>query len=176
MESERNFAALLPFVASITLGLLAWGAVCLRYVWPRIRELPLSEAVRPILHIHVFRYFGLAFLVPGVVGPHLQAAFAAPAAYGDLTATALAWTALFAGASRYSRIVIWIFSVWGSADLLFAYYQGAVGVGIDPSSLGATWFIPTFVVPLLLWTHVLVFAILLRACPSTSLISAEASR
>jgi hypothetical protein len=32
-------------------------------------------------------------------------------------------------------------------DLLFAYYQGAIGVGVDPAWLGATWFIPTFAVP-----------------------------
>ena len=78
MQSARNLATLLPFVASIVLGLMAWGAVCLHYVWPRIRELPLQSAVRPILHFHLFRYVGLAFLVPGVVGQSLPAAFAAP--------------------------------------------------------------------------------------------------
>jgi hypothetical protein len=162
MQSARNFAAFLPFVASITFGLLAWGAICIHYVWPRVRELPMHSAVRPILHIHLFRYVGLALTVPGVVGPNLQAAFARPAAYGDLVAMILAWVALMMGESRYSRLAIWAFSVWGSADLLFAYYQGALGVGIDPASLGAAWFIPTFAAPLLLWTHVLVFAILLR--------------
>jgi hypothetical protein len=144
------------------------GAVCLNYVWPRIRELPLHAAVRPILHLHLFRYIGLAFFVPGVVGPNLQAAFAAPAAYGDLGSLALAWVALMMGSSRYSSIAIWTFSVWGFADLLFAYYQGAIGVGIEPASLGAAWFIPTVIVPLLLWTHVLVFAILLRTSRSDS--------
>jgi hypothetical protein len=166
MESGRNLATLLPFAASISLGLLAWGKVCLHYIWPRMRKLPLSDAVRPILHIHLFRYFGLAFFVPGVVGTHLPAAFAAPAAFGDLVATALAWVALFAENSRYSRIAIWVFGLWGSADLLFAYYQGALGVGVDPAWLGATWFIPTFAVPFLLWTHVLIFARLLNGSRS----------
>jgi hypothetical protein len=162
MQTARNLAAALPFMASVAFGLLAWGAVSLNYVWPRIRQLPLNAAVRPILHLHLFRYIGLAFIVPGVVGPNLQAAFAAPAAYGDLVSMALAWLALMIGSSRYSRIAIWAFSVWGFADLLFAYYQGAIGIGIDTASLGAAWFIPTVTVPLLLWTHVLVFAILLR--------------
>ena len=168
MESTRNLATLLPFAASVTFGLLAWAAVCLTYVWPRMRDLPLHIAVRPILYLHLFRYVGLAFIVPGVVGPNLQAAFAVPAAYGDLVAMALAWVALMMGTNRYSHIAIWAFSVWGFSDLLFAFYQGTLGVGIEPASLGAAWFIPTVAVPLLLWTHVLVFAMLLRTSWSAS--------
>jgi hypothetical protein len=163
MQSARNLATLIPFAASIAFGLLAWGAVCLNYVWPRIRELPLHAAVRPILHLHLFRYIGLALLVPGVVGLNLQTAFAETTAYGDLVAMALAWVALMMGAHRYARIAIWAFGLWGFADLLFAFYQGTIGVVINPASLGATWFIPTVAVPLLLWTHMLVFASLLRA-------------
>jgi hypothetical protein len=41
-------------------------------------------------------------------------------------------------------------------------YEGQIGVGIDPGSLGATFFIPTVVVPLLLVTHALMFWVLLR--------------
>ena len=166
METTRNLATLLPFAASVAFGLLAWGAVCLNYVWPRIRELPVHAAVRPILHLHLFRFIGLAFIVPGVVGQDLPAAFAAPAAYGDLVAMALAWIALLMGSHRYARVAIWAFGLWGFADLLFAFYQGTIGVGIEPASLGATWFIPTVTVPLLLWTHVLVFACLLRTSRS----------
>ena len=162
MEPVRNLATLLPFAASVAFGMFAWGAVCLNYVWPRMRELPLHAAIRPILHLHLFRFVGLAFIVPGVVGPSLAAGFAAPAAYGDLVALAFAWVALMMGSGHYSRIAIWAFNLWGFADLLFAFYQGVIGVGIEPSSLGAAWFIPTVGVPVLLWTHVLVFAILLR--------------
>jgi hypothetical protein len=171
MESSRDLLTLVPFAASVALGLLAWGAVSLNYLWPRIRELPLHTAVRPILHLHLFRYVGLAFIVPGVVGPGLQSAFAAPAAYGDLVAMGLAWGALIAGSGRYSRVAIWAFNLWGFADLLFAFYQGTIGVAIEPASLGAAWFIPTVAVPLLLWTHVLVFASLLRSARSAGFIA-----
>ena len=81
---------------------------------------------------------------------------------------ALAWAALLMGSSRYSRVAIWAFSIWGLSDLLFAFYQGTTGVGIDPASLGAAWFIPTVAVPLLLWTHVLTFAMLLRTSSPAS--------
>jgi len=175
MQSTGNAATLLAFAASVAMGLLAWGAVCLNYVWPRIRELPLHAAVRPILHLHIFRYVGLAFIVPGVVGPGLQRAFAVPAAYGDLVAMALAWVALAMGSHRYSRVAIWAFSLWGFADLLFAFYQGTIGVGIEPPSLGAAWFIPTVAVPFLLWTHVLVFASLLRTSNAGSVLGHASS-
>jgi hypothetical protein len=54
-----------------------------------------------------------------------------------------------------------VFNVWGSADLLFAFYQGLIGVRLTPGQL-ATYFIPTVVVPLLLITHGLVFRLLLQ--------------
>lgn len=166
METSKNLATLLPFVASIVFAMLAWGAVARHYVWPRMRALPLYDAVRPILHLHLFRFIGLAFIVPGVVSPQLPLAFGSPAAYGDLIAMGLAWLALMVGAGRYARVAIWVFNVWGLGDLLYAYYQGAVGVGIETSWLGAAWFIPTVTVPLLLWTHILTFAVLLRTSRS----------
>jgi len=49
----------------------------------------------------------------------------------------------------------------GAADLLNAFYQ-ANRAGLLPGQLGATYFIPTFVVPLLLITHGLTFRILLQ--------------
>jgi len=54
------------------------------------------------------------------------------------------------------------FNVLGSADLLYAFYQGdRTGVGLAPGLQGATYFIPTVLVPLLLITHGLVFRLLL---------------
>ena len=55
----------------------------------------------------------------------------------------------------------WIFNLWGSADLVDAFYQ-ANNAGLVVGQLGATYFIPTLVVPLLLITHGLVFRILLQ--------------
>jgi hypothetical protein len=55
-----------------------------------------------------------------------------------------------------------VFNLWGCGDLLYAFYQGLIGVGIKPGQLGAAYFIPTAVVPLLFITHGLVFRLLLR--------------
>jgi hypothetical protein len=112
--------------------------------------------------LHSFRFIGLAFLVPGVVSPDLPGAYARPAAFGDLVAAVLALLSLAALHSRLGIILAWVFNLWGSADLVYAFYQGVIGVGIEPGQLGAAYFIPTVLVPLLLITHGLVFRLLLR--------------
>jgi hypothetical protein len=111
--------------------------------------------------LHSFRFIGLAFLVPCVVSPDLPAAFAHAAAYGDIIAATLGLFSLLPLPSRASVFITWIFNLWGSVDLLNAFYQ-ANHAGLMAGQLGATYFIPTFVVPLLLITHGLVFRILLQ--------------
>jgi hypothetical protein len=60
-------------------------------------------------------------------------------------------------------LLLWSFNLWGTADLLFAFYQGLIGVGVEPGLLGAMYFVPTVAVPLLIVTHVLAFRMLLAA-------------
>jgi hypothetical protein len=113
--------------------------------------------------LHTFRFVGLAFLVPGVVSPDLPAAFARPAAYGDLATAILALLAIAALRSRPGTILVWALNIVGSADLLYAFYEGnRTGVGLAPGLQGAAYFIPTVLVPLLLITHGLVFRLLLK--------------
>ena len=150
----------LGFFVSIVFSIVAWGLVTTRYIWPRLRELPQSEALRPILVVHAFRFLGLAFLVPGVVSPDLPLSFARPAAYGDLAAATLALLSLLS-LTRGGVVLAWVFNLWGSFDLLNAFYR-AGSAGLVPGQLGATYFIPTFIVPMLLITHIVAFRILLR--------------
>jgi hypothetical protein len=151
------------FGVSIGLGFLVWGIIAARYLWPALRERSRADALRPLLLLHGFRFIGLAFLVPGVVSPDLPEGFARPAGYGDLIAAVLALLALALLRSRLGIAAVWVFNLWGTADLLHAYYLGRVAIGIEPGQLGAAYFIPTVVVPLLLTTHVLVFRLLMRA-------------
>lgn len=149
------------FFVSIAFSTIAWGIVTAHYVWPQLRLRERSEALRPLLVLHTFRFIGLAFLVPGVVSPDLPRAFATAAAYGDIGAAILALLSLLLLRSAPGPLVAWIFSVWGSFDLVNAFYQ-AGATGLAPGQLGATYFIPTFIVPLLLITHGLAFRILLQ--------------
>jgi len=151
----------LAFFGSIAFSFIAWGIVTARYIWPELRLRQRAEALRPLLILHSFRFIGLAFLVPGVVAPDLPSAFAHSAAYGDIIAAILALIALTALPSASGVVIAWIFSFWGTADLFNAFYQ-ANHAGLMAGQLGATYFIPTFIVPLLLITHGLGFRILLQ--------------
>ncbi|HLV88318.1 MAG TPA: hypothetical protein VKV39_15130 [Candidatus Sulfotelmatobacter sp.] len=151
----------LAFFVSIAFSLIAWGIVGARYIWPTLRFRARGEALRPLLILHSFRFVGLAFLVPGVVSPDLPSAFAHAAAYGDIVAAILAVLALTSLPSATGVVITWVFSVWGTADLFNAFYQ-ANHAGLIAGQLGATYFIPTFIVPLLLVTHALAFRILLQ--------------
>src|SRR5215472_3855553 len=150
-----------PFYMSIAFSLVAWGMLTARYIWPALRVLPRVDALRPLLILHSFRFIGLAFLVPGVVSPDLPAAFAQSAAWGDIIAATLALLSLLLLPRGAGVVVAWIFNVWGSVDLLNAFYQ-ANHAGLSPGQLGAAYFIPTVAVPLLLITHGLAFRILLQ--------------
>jgi hypothetical protein len=150
----------LAFFVSIAFSLIAWGIVAGRYIWPELRLRQRAEALRPLLIFHSFRFIGLAFLVPGVVSPDLPSAFAHSAAYGDIIAAILALFALISLPSATGVAITWLFNLWGTADLFNAFYQ-ANHAGLMAGQLGATYFIPTFIVPLLLITHGLAFRILL---------------
>jgi hypothetical protein len=153
------------FGLSVLMSFVAFGLVTKLYVWPQLRLRERDNALVPLVLPHTFRFLGLSFLVPGVVSASLPAAFAAPAAYGDLVAALLAVAATMALSRRVSLaiLLVWLFNAWGSADLLFAFYQGLFGVQIDASMLGAAFFIPTVVVPPLLITHGPIFWLLVRA-------------
>jgi hypothetical protein len=158
------------FGLSILMSFLAFGIVTKVFVWPRLRGMRETDALLPLVMPHTFRFVGLSFLIPGVVSPSLSPTFAVPAAYGDLVAAVLADVATLTLAARspWAIPIVWVFNVWGTVDLLHAVYQGQIGVRIDPGSLGATFFIPTVVVPLLLVTHGLIFWLLLRRVPSSN--------
>jgi hypothetical protein len=145
----------------IAFSFLAWGVVTAQYFWPELRRRSRADALRPLLLLHGFRFVGMSFLVPGVVSPDLPVQFARPAAYGDLMAAVLALLTLAALPSRLGLALAWVFNLWGTADLLYAFYQGNQ-VGVEPGQLGAAYFIVTLLVPLLFITHGLVFRLLLQ--------------
>jgi hypothetical protein len=151
------------FGISVAFSFIAWGAVAWHYIWPALKERPGTEALKPILLLHGFRFLGLAFLVPGVASADLPAAFARPAAYGDLTTAILALLALAALGTRTGTVLAWAFNTFGTADLIFAFYHGnQIALAKTPGSLGAAYFIVIALVPLLFVTHVLAFRMLLR--------------
>src|ERR1700730_15183319 len=112
------------FAINAVFGVAVWGAVVWHYIWPALRERPSPENLKPVLLLHVFRFLGLAFVVPGVVSSDLPAIFAQPVAYGDLIIAILALPARSPLGTRSGTSVTWAFNIFGTADLLFAFFPG----------------------------------------------------
>ena len=143
------------FRIHLVLGYVAWMLCFSAFILPRLRSMSRFEAHRVIATLHSFRFFGLVFIVPGVVGPNLPASFATFAAYGDFATGVLAILALLT-----ARIppLFWTFTVAfnvvGAADLILDYYHATVaGLPAMAGQLGATYAIPIIYVPLLMITH-----------------------
>jgi hypothetical protein len=104
----------------------------------------------------------MAFLIPGVTSAPLDSRFADPAAYGDLLAAVLAIMAIVALRSSWKIAVplVWLFNIEGTLDLLNALFQGLRYT--EDGHLGATFFIPAVIVPLLLVMHYMIFILLRR--------------
>ncbi len=125
------------------------------YILPRLKSMDRVEAQRAIATIHSFRFFGLVFILPGVVGPNLPAGFASFAAYGDFATGLLAILALL---TVRVRPLFWLFvaafNLLGAADIILAYYNAIqAGLPAVAGELGAAYVIPIIYVPLLMITH-----------------------
>jgi hypothetical protein len=152
------------FEIHLVLGYVAWLLCFGAYIWPRLKSMDRAEAQRAIATLHSFRFFGLVFILPGVVGPNLPAGFATFAAYGDFATGVVAMLALLTVRIRplFWALVV-AFNVVGAADLILDYYH-AVRVGLPAlaGELGATYAIPIIYVPLLMITHLVAFYFLVR--------------
>jgi hypothetical protein len=157
------------FRLHLVLGYVAWLLCFDVYVMPRLTSMDLIAAQRAIATLHSFRFFGLVFILPGVVGPNLPASFATFSAYWDLATGMLAILALL---TVRIRPLFWLFvaafNLVGVVDLILDYYHATqVGLPALAGQLGATYVIPIIYVPLLMITHVVAFYLLLRPHPKT---------
>jgi hypothetical protein len=151
------------FQLQLVFGYAAWLLCFGAYIWPKLKAMDGPQAQRAIATLHSFRFFGLVFILPGVVG-HLPAGFATFAAYGDFATAILAMLALCASGIRP---LFWLFTVAfnlvGVGDLLLNYYH-AIQAGLPERAgeLGAAYVIPVIYVPLLMITHIAAFTLMLR--------------
>ena len=147
------------FVLQFVLSLVAWGVVAKWTFAPGLGRMAPATALFWLALPHTFRHVGMVFVVPGVVAHELPAAFALPAAYGDLATGVLALVAVFLLRAKSSGAIglVWLFNIVGTLDLANALRHVDV-----VSGFGAVWYIPTMLVPLLLVTHYMMIVRLVR--------------
>src|SRR5882757_5729553 len=138
------------FQTHLVLGYVAWLLCFGAYGLPWLRSMDRVAAQRAIATLHSFRFFGLVFILPGVVGPNLPVTFATAAAYGDFATGLLAMLAL---QTVRIRPLFWLFVVAfnlvGTIDLVVDYYLAIeAGLPAQAGELGAAYAIPIIYVPL----------------------------
>ena len=155
------------FLTHLILGYVAWLLCFGAYILPWLRTMDRVQAHRAIATLHSFRFFGLVFILPGVVSPNLPASFAGFAtfaAYGDFATGLLAILALL---TIRIRPAFWLFVVAfnlvGATDIILDYYHAIQsGLPAQAGELGAAYAIPIIYVPLLMITHLAAFYLLVR--------------
>ncbi len=153
METEQIF------VMQFVLSIVAWGVVAKWGFAPWLARMAPATALFWLALPHAFRHIGMVFVVPGVVARELPESFAVAAAYGDLATGVLALVAVVLLRAKWSGAIglFWLFNIVGTVDLANALRHVDV-----VSGFGAVWYIPTMLVPLLLVTHFMMFARLVR--------------
>ena len=157
----RSVRPPLPLILIVSLS-----AAVLLLFWrsSRFRAWSLNVDIRALLLIHVSRFVGIYFLVLHARG-QLPYAFAVPGGIGDIAAAA---TALVL--SVYSRTpagtpwrVIFAWNVFGLIDILLVVAAAAKLGMANPESMRALLtlplsLLPTFLVPIIISTHIIIFA------------------
>ncbi|MEL6884613.1 MAG: hypothetical protein AAFP87_08895 [Pseudomonadota bacterium] len=151
------------FLMQFVLSMIVVAMIALWKLRPLVARLPFFEVMFWLSVPHALRHLGMVFLVPGVVHPDMPHSFAADAGYGDLASGVVALVALPALHYRW-RIAIplaWLFNVVGMVDLV-----NALGHVEAIPFMQSAWYIPTFVVPVLLVTHAMMLVLLVQRATS----------
>lgn len=125
-------------------------------------------SLRALVAIHLTRFVGVYFLLLARQGA-LAASFAVPAGYGDLLVATLALGLILIGepGARWIRGLYLIWNSLGLVDILLVVGNAArVGLA-DPQSMQPLLrfplsLLPTFLVPVIITSHVLIFRRLRR--------------
>jgi hypothetical protein len=139
-----------------TLVLLAWWRI------PPLRVWTINVDLRALVLLHVTRLFAGAYFLMLCKRGQLPCAFARPAGWGDIFVAVLAVAVIGAMHSQVAKTLLLIWNTIGLIDIIFVVFS-ALRFGLSdwqsmhvlrelPLSL-----LPTFLVPLIIGSHVLIF-------------------
>jgi hypothetical protein len=167
-------APALGLTGALSIGALVWAYFAL----PSVRNAMTTTPLPALIALHAIRLLGFTFIVLYADG-RLPAPFAPSAGWGDVfmgaTALPLAWAVTRFGARMRPLVLLW--NTLGVADLVVALTLGPLSapgplqvfLGPPDSSLMTSlpWLIiPGFLVPILLFIHVVIFTRLLAESPA----------
>jgi hypothetical protein len=133
-----------------------------------IRGWALNIDLRWLVLFHVTRLFAGAYFLVLCQGGQLPCGFARPAGWGDIVVAVLALAVVGAMRTEFAKPLLPIWNTLGLIDIIFVVFS-ALRFGLkDWQSMHTLRelplsFLPTFLVPLIIASHVLIFARLIRA-------------
>ncbi|HKY53815.1 MAG TPA: hypothetical protein VJM08_05875 [Anaerolineales bacterium] len=148
------------FLIQFVWFLVVWSTIGLMFVNPSLRGCSPARALSVWLVPQLFRVLGVGLLVPNLA-PQMPQSFAMTTAVGDCLTAFLALISLVALHKEwlYAQRLVWTCNIIGSLDLVIALVNAARVEA--PRFLGAQWFVPAVLVPLMIVSHLMVFRMLL---------------
>lgn len=156
----------LASAAAMTLSFAALTLLAATEVWPRLRQMPLSRALIPLVWVHAGRHVALQLYSAQSAGFGVSDAIRNQIVYGDLLGMLLALASISAlhWRWRYARPVLWAFVLATVIDLANAL-RGGVTEALLGKATDVSWLILNFYVPALWITVILVAWMLLSRRP-----------
>jgi hypothetical protein len=133
-----------------------------------LRVWALNVDLRWLVLLHVTRVFAGAYFLVLCQRGQLPCGFARPAGWGDIVVAVLALAVLGATRTQFAKTLLFIWNTLGLIDITFVVLN-ALRFGLkDSQSMHALRelplsLLPTFLVPLIIASHVLIFVRLARA-------------
>ena len=169
---SRWFAALEPPTPQLVLVGLTIALLAATRLWSPLRQFVATVDVRALVLFHVTRFVGFYFLALHARG-ELPWAFAVPGGWGDnaVAAAALLLALLVRPDTPRGRRAYLAWNVVGLVDIVGVVLTAARLALVDPGAMRALLRLPlslllTFVVPIIIATHVLMLLRLARPTPA----------
>ena len=145
-------------------NLLTYAALMRWFLYPRLKDRPRHQALTPLVMFHSIRTLGMFAVYPAFTGPEVAASdWARHVAIGDFCTVILALisVALLRVKHRFALALVWIFSVFGTLDIMNAGRNAMADKLLD-HPLGPQAIVIAVGVPALIVTHATIFVLLLR--------------
>jgi len=152
-----------PPIPQIVLGGLTALVLVAVVALPRFRRWVRALDLRWLVALHLTRFVGIYFLVLYYRDGALPYAFAVPGGWGDILVATLALALLaISGPLETRRRLVGAWNTLGLIDILFVVATASRLALADPDSMNALLHLPlsllvTFLVPLIIAGHVVVF-------------------
>ena len=152
-----------PPVPQLVLGGLTALLLAAVVALPRFRHWLATLDLRWLVAVHLTRFVGLYFLLLYYRDRALPRAFAVPGGWGDIVVATLALALLTVGGGLETRPrLVGAWNAFGLLDILFVVVTASRLAVADPGSMSAFLrlplsLLPTFLVPILIVDHVVVF-------------------